>query len=152
MVDLVSVGLGAIATLIATALGYEYRRHRNRSTEDTEIHNEWYIETAELAAEVQSVWQGKYVRPNERGTSTSFDEVKKEMKLLAKQLSRHCNKTKDLDVDEEVINAARATADACRDVAQMRIYIGSGDKFKNFGETAVEEAQRLEEKASKHIS
>lgn len=151
MVNLETIAVSAVVSLVVSLVSFEYRFRRERGLKESDEVNSWYAESAQLGSSVQNTWRRKFVRPNERGTFTSFDEVQREMNLLSNQISRHADEGETLDVDDEVITTLRETANACREVYDIRIHSNSMDQFKNSGQEAVEQAAKTEEVAFKRI-
>ena len=151
MVNLETIVVSAAVSLVVSLASFEYRFRRERSIEESDEVNSWYADAARLGSSVQNTWKRKFVRPNERGTFTSFDEVQREMNLLSNQLSRHADEGETLDVDSEVITDLRQTAAACREVHDLRIHTNSMGKFKESGQEAVDIALNTEEKALERV-
>jgi len=117
----------------------------------SEGNKEWYKDAASLARQVQTTWEGQYLLPRERGDNYSFDKIKGEMGLLADQLDRHAADIESEEVEDEVYQLVRETAQECRSLEHVRTHIGKNKEFKQQGDKAEKVAERLEYKARAYI-
>lgn len=152
MVDVVSIALSAGISVAVSLASVEYRIRRSRSIEQDDEVSEWYADAASFANKVQSTWETKFERPHEESQFMSFDEVQREMNLFQSQLTNHASDAKGLQVDEEVVSQVEDTAEACREVYEIRTHMNVLPEFKEAGREVREQAERLEELALEKLS
>jgi len=151
MVDPATVATSAVVSALV-ALGsteYQLRRKRSFSTED-EV-QEWYSEAVRIVSETQSMWRQKYVQPMNENRTGSFEETQRKMKLTASQIRGHIGEGQSLDVDDEVIEALRSTAEKCESVSNLTIHMNVTDEFERKGNEVIDQAEEAEQLALEHI-
>jgi len=152
MVDAVSVVLSAVVSVAVSLASVEYRIRRSRSIEQDNEVSEWYADAASYGNKIQSTWETKFERPHEDNQFMSFDEVQREMNLFQSQLTNHAAEAGGLQVDEDVVEQVEQTAEACREVYEIRVHSNVMSEFKETGRTAKAEAQELEEMGLDRLS
>jgi hypothetical protein len=151
MVAAETVLVSAGVSLVVSLLSFEYRFRRERSVQESDEVSEWYAEAAQLSNRVQSTWRRKFERPVERGGFTGLSELQSEMNLLSNQLSRHASEGETLDASPEIVTGLEETADACRDVHEVRGGTAMMDPLREAGGEAVERAAEVEAEALERI-
>jgi len=151
MVDVVSVVVSVVpsvvASVVASVLYVEYRYKREDSRKAAQERDDWYAQAAELGRDVQSTWRTKFQRPNRDGGRVNYDEVRREMNLYSSQLSNHASRATHLEVADEVVIGLETTAEACREVYEIRADLNSHPVFEERGDAVIEAANQLEERA-----
>ena len=142
---LLSTGASAIVSVVVSIITTEYRLRRKQTVSEQQENEDWQRQAVQFGREVRRKWQRDY--EEHRKHFTSFDEMKREMKILANQLDTHANEGEDRDVDDEVVEKLRACASACRTLSQVRVS-SNRTPWEEAGEAVKDTAEDLEEIAS----
>lgn len=141
-IEIVTVLLSVILSLIGSLLLTEYRYRRKRSIETSKELEDWYTQSAAFASEVRRIWERLFDKSEAPGGNLS--EIQAELGLMEGQISRHASQGEQIGADQAVIDALDDLANECQRVDSRTLHLDSFDAFRDFREDMIETVEQLE--------
>lgn len=143
MVDWQTVIIAVLTSAVLSFLVTEYRIRREQSVEESAEMREWYNDCIGYTAEVARVWQRNFDEPDDHRENLS--EIKSQMALIEKQISRHASSGEQLGADEDVIDALDTLAAQCSKVGERSLHMDSLDEYTEFREEIMAAVDNVED-------
>lgn len=139
---------GIISFIVALGTT-EYRLRREQSEEAKQEVIDWYSDTANIATDIQEIWDQEYERKYEQGGLIKYSEIQRSLKLRSKQINSHIGEGKSIDVDDGLIEEVRELSGLCTSLADVPTGLGDNSQFRDMGREISEKASAVEDEALK---